>query len=273
VTRSLLGRDEVAYPEPTSLAQRVLVTGARGSIGTALCNALRASGRDVWEYDLPYDVLQPITLRDLIWGWGPGVVYHLAADKHAPMGEDSPVGVARVNIDGTINAVRAAEDCGSRVILASTCKAAAPETVYGASKLIAERIVLNSGGTVARLYNVIESSRNVFKTWQAAVDAGEPLEVCGGTRRFYISLNEAVSFLLAVADQPSGRYAPDPGLSVRTSVMARRFAPNHPQRIIEPRRGDRLSEPLCAAHERIVRVGEMVRIESPHDPARAEVAA
>ena len=271
----LLGREEVAYPEPTSLPRRVVVTGSSGSIGTALCAALEERGCEVARFDLDRpggDVVKtPIILRDAVWAWSPTIVYHLAADKHAPMGEDDPEAVTRVNVDGTLNAVRAAEDCGSRVILASTCKAAAPETVYGASKLIGERIVLNAGGTVGRLFNVVESSRNVFKIWGDAVAAGEPMLVCGGTRRYYISLAEAVSFLLALADVPSGRYAPNPGLSVRASVMAKRFAADHPHKIIEPRRGDRLSEPLYAPHERTVPYGKMMRVESPHDrqPARA----
>lgn len=266
----LLGRVEVSYPEPQKLPRRVIVTGANGSIGTALSDALEQRGVEVWRYDLPrFDVLRPITLRDAIWSWAPTLVYHLAADKHAPMGEDDPEDVTRVNVDGVINAVRAAEDCGSRVILASTCKAAAPETVYGASKLIGERIVLNARGTVARLFNVIESSRNVFKIWQDAVDAGEPLRVCEGTRRYYISLAEAVSFLLACADEAPGRYAPNPGTSVPTGVMARRFAPGHPVVLVAPRRGDRRVEPLAAPHERIVKHGVMLRIESPHDQTAA----
>jgi FlaA1/EpsC-like NDP-sugar epimerase len=92
------------------------------------------------------------------------VIYHLAGAKHAPEGEQHPAMVARVNTIGTDNIVRAA--CGAKVILASTCKAGDPETAYGASKLIAERIVLNAGGVVVRFFNVRETAGNVFRLWE-----------------------------------------------------------------------------------------------------------
>src|SRR5688572_25213018 len=102
----LLGRDEIAYPEPTSLPKRVIVTGGAGSIGQALCAALRERGVEVDSFDLPHkDVLHRRTLCDAVAAWAPCLVYHLAADKHAPMGEDDPEAVTRVNVDGVINAV------------------------------------------------------------------------------------------------------------------------------------------------------------------------
>ena len=52
------------------------------------------------------------------------------------------------------------------MIFASTCKAADPITSYGASKLICERIILNSGGTVVRFVNVFDTSHSVTKIWE-----------------------------------------------------------------------------------------------------------
>jgi FlaA1/EpsC-like NDP-sugar epimerase len=266
----LLARNETAYPKPTSLPKNVVVTGAGGSIGLSLCQSLKRQGHTVVGLDLPScDIVkQPTKLRDVIWAHSPAVVYHLAADKHAPKGEDHPFETSRVNIEGTENVVHACLDVDARVILASTCKAAEPETCYGASKLIAERIVLNAGGTVGRLYNVVESHGNVFSVWADQRAKGKALTYVYEAKRFFISRGEAVSFLLSIADCKPGRYAPDPGAAHWMEDMCQRYAREHEKRTdIPARRGDRLWEPMCAEHESMTKFGNRFLISSPHDAA------
>ena len=113
-----------------------------------------------------------------------------------------------VNVLGTRNVLAHAPE-GSHVVTASTCKACEPETAYGASKLVAERVTLNAGGSVARFYNVVESSGNVFEIW-SELDPSEPLEVTP-CRRYFISLAEAVSLVVWTAILPPARYGFDPG--------------------------------------------------------------
>ena len=268
----LLGREEHHYKPGQDI--RVLVTGAGGSIGNALPSSMFIK-TDVTMAHAAMDVLDPYAIRVFMEATKPEVILHLAADKHAPRGEEDPFVVARVNIEGTENIVKAASDYGARVVLASTCKAVEPETVYGASKLIAERIVLNAGGTVARLFNVIESSRNVFAIWEkSARDEG----VIRAThcRRYFITLREAVGFISwACGVCPAGRYLPDPGSSVLMTNMAVRWARAHQDecpleiQTINRRRGDRLTEPFCGKHEVVHETGieGIYRVTSPHDEA------
>lgn len=225
------------------------VTGAKGSIGSALMDRLPdAVGTDI-EMDLTLPFRPPAA----------DLVFHCAGAKHAPEGETDPFGVAAINITGTQHVLNA----GIPVILASTCKAADPETAYGASKLIAERMVLNAGGWVARFYNVRYTSGNVFQIWDD-LPADEPLPV---TRcwRYFISLDEAVDLMLRLPDLPPGRYTVDPGPPVWIPDLAEQLYPGRPQACIPARRGDRLREPFTAAHETVTRVDGLLRINSRHD--------
>jgi FlaA1/EpsC-like NDP-sugar epimerase len=233
---------------------------------------LEARGHGVECFDLGVnplaDVRYPIDI-----GYVPGVVYHLAADKHAPSGEDHPFATQHVNIEGTRNALA----LGCRVILASTCKAAVPETVYGASKLIAERMVLNAHGVVGRLYNVRESNRNVFQAWDKQFEETSRIDVAPCTR-YFITLADAVTFLADLLSIQSGRYAPNPGAPHHMVNVARKWCrdrdvdPDDTIRMVERRRGDRVVEPLHAPHETIRSVPgrSFNQITSPHD-VHAEV--
>lgn len=116
----------------------VLITGAAGSLGRLLARELPdAVATDVDTMD----VTDPAAVQAAMAEHRPALVYHLAGAKHAPEGELDPGYVTRVNAVGTFN-VLAAVPQGCRVILASTCKAADPETAYGASKLIDRKSVV-----------------------------------------------------------------------------------------------------------------------------------
>jgi len=214
------------------------------------------------------DVRYPIDV-----GYTPDVVYHLAADKHAPDGEAHPYSTQHVNIEGTRNALA----LGCKVILASTCKAAVPETVYGASKMIAERMVLNAWGVVGRLYNVMESNRNVFQLWDAQYAETQRIQVTR-CERYFVTLDDATRFLSELLNVESGRYAPDPGPVHKMEFVARKWCIDrgyNPDTTIEhvsARRGDRIREPLCGHHETVVGVEgrSFKQILNPHD-VRAKV--
>ena len=260
-----LGRPERPLPldEPLGvlLDRRVLVTGADGSLGTVLVPLLEAAGVDTVATDI--DDLDVRHARRLI---DADVVFHLAAAKHAGDGETDPEHALIVNALGTLNIVKAAVD--GRVVLASTCKAADPETSYGASKLIAERLVLNAGGGVARLYNVVESSGNVFRIWES-VPEGTLLPVAPCSR-YLISAREAASVLLWAAVLPSGRYTIDPGRPHSIIDVAARVYPDRGRSLMFRRRGDRVLEPLHAECEWTYQpradLPDLFGIGCPHDP-------
>ena len=249
---------------------KVLVTGAAGSIGSALVAALESDRHLVAATDIDtLDVRDREAVRDWFEEFPPDLVFHLAGAKHAPDGERDPFGVAETNIVGTANLLAAVAP-GVRVVMASTCKACDPETAYGATKLIAERMVLNAGGTVARFYNVPESSGNVFETWRSLAAAGPlPVTPCS---RYFMPLESAVDLLLRCAELPSGRYSVDPGPPRAMADVAAEVYPGRAQKHMEPRRGDRLREPLCAAHERLFPLADgLVQVVSSHDSVVAPV--
>ena len=262
-----LGRPEHLIPleEPLTWlrSQTVLVTGGRGSVGQALTGLLEQAGIDAVATDVDdLDVRQPVSLGELLPEMT--VIFHLAGAKHADDGEADPEQATLVNTIGTRNMVAT----GRKVVLASTCKAADPETAYGASKLIAERLVLNAGGTVARFYNVVESSGNVFATWDGLPQwRAVPVTPCS---RYLISLREAVALLVWAAFLPCGRYTINPGEPQPLIAIARRVYPARRTSLLFPRRGDRLVEPRHAACEWTYQprpdIPALEGLASPHDP-------
>lgn len=248
---------------------RIAVTGAAGSVGTALLPRLK--DHDVFASDVDTAGVKGVTTLDVTDGpkvkvafaeFRPEVIYHLAADKHAPDGELDPGETARINIGGTENVLATAGD--AKVIVASTCKAADPETAYGASKLIAERMVLNQSGVVIRFYNVRETQGNVFRLWETLPrDEPVPFTDC---RRYFITINEAVDLAVLALELPTGRYTVPVKDPVRMEVEAQRLYPGRSRTLIPRRRGDRETEPMCARSETVYGYAGLWRIVSPHDP-------
>lgn len=237
------------------------VTGAAGSVGSELVRRMpEAHGTDL-------DV--DVTDREAVMRYArlhtPDVIFHCAGAKHAPEGETDPKHVSDVNIYGTANVLEAAEAVGARVVVASTCKAADPETAYGASKLIAERMTLNAGERVARFYNVRETSGNVFEIW-ANTPEPEPLRVMP-CWRYFISLEQATDLMIAAAHLPSGRYSVYPGKPTYIPDLAAELYPDRSQKLVAPRRGDRLREPFTAECETATYIGnKLMRVAGVHDP-------
>lgn len=273
----VLGRPERPLPLDEPLARlagkRVLITGAEGSIGSAAGDLLKDTAKitatDKYVGDPPLDVRVESDVKAVLEAERPDVVLHLAAAKSAPEGERDPMSALEINVIGTRN-VLAHAPVGSHVVTASTCKACEPETAYGASKLVAERVTLNAGGSVARFYNVVESSGNVFEIWeQLAPD--EPLLVTP-CRRYFISLAEAVSLMIWTAILPPARYGFDPGDARDMHDVAADLYPGRAVTSIPPRRGDRIAEPLAARHEDVEQDAQpgLLRIVGAHDLAATE---
>ena len=275
-----LGRPERPLPVDAALArlsrERVLITGAAGSIGTALTELLASENGSLRATDVDtLDVRLRASVQRTFGLFRPTLVFHLAGAKHAPEGEHWPQNVLEVNGVGTAHVLEAAGTVGAHVVTASTCKACDPETAYGASKLLAERLTLAAGGSVARFYNVVETADNVFETW-AQMEPALPLPVTA-CRRHFISLAEATALILTSAIVSPGRYTVDPGSVREMADVAAALYPGRVQAQRPPRRGDRIAEPRLAASETLA-LGErgLERVLSAHDavpgqtvPARA----
>lgn len=257
---------QIDAPLAQLVGKRVLVTGAAGSIGSSLAGFL-SRDTTLWATDIEeLDVTEGGKVLLAFDSFRPEVVFHLAGAKHAPAGEEDPWNAMRINAVGTQNILAAAAACDAQVFTASTCKACNPETAYGASKLIAERMTLNSRQTVARFYNVIETQGNVFDIWhQIPRENAIPWTQC---ERFFITLREAVGLILWSAVLPPARYTVEPGEKRRMGDVAAAAYPNRLLKQIPPRRGDRYMEPKCGSSELLLPVREIAplkKVVSIHD--------
>jgi FlaA1/EpsC-like NDP-sugar epimerase len=229
----LLGRHQVdtdvAEIADYLRGQRVLVTGAGGSIGSELCRQIAAFGpaelmmldRDESalhavslsihgeaRLDLPQAVLADIrdgeALRELFLQRRPDVVFHAAALKHVNMLEQYPAEGWKTNVLGTRNVLEAATAVGvSHFINVSTDKAADPVNVLGRTKRMAERLTAtyaqqNEGRFLSvRFGNVLGSRGSVLETFAAQIARGGPLTVTHpDVTRFFMTIPEAVQLVI-----------------------------------------------------------------------------
>jgi FlaA1/EpsC-like NDP-sugar epimerase len=277
--RKVLARESSPLNNFNDLAllqkERVLLTGASGSLGVEISalfqkNLVTYLATDIETCDVTN--LQRVT--SVVHEFQPTLIVHLAADKHAPQGELSPFETFDINTNGTQNVIAAKNSLpktqSCRIVLASTCKSCDPETVYGASKLIAERLILNDGGSVARFFNVVETAGNVFQIWDE-LDPKSEIEVTPCSR-YFISAAEATSLLIRVMalgvdkTAPKGRFSFNPGPITYMPDLAKELFPGRTIKLVAPRRGDRLNEPLVAKSEKITEVTERLwQVSSPHD--------
>ena len=166
-----------------------LVTGAGGTVGSALCRrlsnplALGHGENSLYELDVDCpkilaDIRDEARLQEIFEKYTLGAIYHLAAHKHVSFCEDNINEAISNNVYGTQLLVRLAKEYGvPRFVYLSTDKAVEPINVYGMTKALAERIVLAAGYTVVRSGNVIGSRGSVIPKWKEQAAKGEPLTI------------------------------------------------------------------------------------------------
>lgn len=213
--------------------KKILVTGAAGSVGSALCEQLAEIGcarlimLDHFDHGLievveqvrrinprldAVEALCDIRDRDRLSAWfarvHPDIVIHAAALKHVHLGERHPAECLLTNLIGASNALVAAANAGAgEFMLISSDKAASPVCVMGATKRLAELHMLGfqmERSTRMRLKslrfgNVLGSQGSVTPRFSAQIAAGGPLEVTHPEmHRFFMSSDEAVGLILSV---------------------------------------------------------------------------
>lgn len=240
---------------------RILVTGSSGHLAKYVLPRLRDGGHKPVLFDLPErDILRPAHLRQAALRTDACV--HLAGMKYADRAEHDPLQAVGINVQGTANIIRT---FGPHAVIASTCKAADPETVYGCSKLIAERIALQAHAKVVRFVNVLGSAGSVTDIWDA-IPQDDPLPVCAATRLF-MTPEHAADLIVKALDWPTGRYAPRDIQPCRVLDIAMELHPGRQTIHIPLRRGDREHERLLAACEQSEPWDDStVRIHGQHDP-------
>jgi FlaA1/EpsC-like NDP-sugar epimerase len=301
---SFLARPPLPSPQAellTALArQSILITGAGGSIGSALAQRLAAlnppnlillesSESHLYALTSKFSASPSITpilgnagdsalLSHIFATYAPRLIFHAAAFKHVPLMEQHPLAAIANNIFATETLARAAAAHHARVILLSTDKAVQPASVMGATKRVAEQIVLAASGTVLRLGNVLASRDSVAEIFARQIANGGPITVTDpAARRYFLTLSESVDLLLFAAAHPHPPALLAPSLSAThfiadlANFMACLLAPHReiPIEFTHPRPGDKESEQLRSATEIAnpstpnASTGALISIQSP----------
>ena len=290
--RRLIGREErhVVSPEvgATIAGQRVLVTGAGGSIGSELCRQVHGFGPsrlfmldhdesnlhrlqlEIWgEAPLDSDDIIVADIRDraridqLFAELKPDVVFHAAAPKHLPLLERHPCEGVKSNVRGTEIVLDAAvRHEAERFILISTDKAADPASVLGATKRLAEMIVQHAAGgrtklAAVRFGNVLGSRGSLLTVLAEQMRTRHPVTVThSDATRFFMTIEEAVGLVLEAGRMATGGeiFVLDMGDPVRIVDIVQGFAdqvhvPDYEIRFTGLRPGEKLNEALFSEHE------------------------
>ena len=285
-------RREPVHMDPSALGEvlqgkTVLVTGAGGSIGRELCRQIAQSQparllllghgeNSIYEAmlelhdNIPSLEIQPLIadvrnlarLRILFQRWQPEVLFHAAAHKHVPLMESNIEEAITNNILGTRNIVTAALEFDiQKLVMISTDKAIRPVNVMGATKRIAEMIVLNAARTyhkaftVVRFGNVLGSRGSVVPRFKRQIAKGGPITITHpDMKRYFMIIPEAVHLVLQASAMSQGgeAYVLNMGEQVKIQDLAEdliRLSGLEPGEDIEIvytgiRPGEKLSEDL-----------------------------
>jgi FlaA1/EpsC-like NDP-sugar epimerase len=303
----LLGRSEVAIDIDAIAGyvtgRRVLVTGAGGSIGSELCRQLHRFAPErliMLDHDesgmhathlaihgrallddadtIVADIRDRERVFEVFEATHPEVVFHAAALKHLPLLQMHPREAIKTNVTGTQHVLDAARSVGVREFVnISTDKAAAPTSVLGYSKRIAERLTAKAAVEAGeghrflsvRFGNVLGSRGSVLTAFRRQIEEGGPVTVTHpDVTRYFMTVEEAVRLVVqAGAIGESGHVLLlDMGEPVRIDDVARQLiaSAHRPVEIVYTglRPGEKLHEvllgddehPVPSAHPRLTSV-------------------
>lgn len=272
--------------------QRVLVTGAGGSIGSELCRQLARfepsalimldrdeslladvqlslEGRALLENPnlVLADIRDAARIDRIFDEYRPDVVFHAAALKHLTFLERFPREAWMTNVQGTINILEASRRMGVKnFVNISTDKAAEPTSVLGSTKRITERLTAQMAIETGRNFvsvrfgNVLGSRGSVLNIFKQQAEIGGPLTVTDpGVTRYFMTVQEAtrLTAFAGAIGRPGEVLVLDMGAPVRIADVARRFARQHspelPVVYTGLRAGEKLHETLFADHEEDIR--------------------
>jgi len=210
----------------------VMVTGAGGSIGRELCrqiarwnpsglillghgeNSIFETLLEIQEtypslplFPVIADVRELDRLNSVFKRMHPEVVFHAAAHKHVPLMELNIDEAINNNVMGTRNVVKVCEQNDvQRLVMISTDKAIRPINIMGASKRLAEMIVLDAAHRTGRAYcavrfgNVLGSRGSVVPLFKRQIARGGPVTITHpDMKRYFMTIPEAVYLVLQAA--------------------------------------------------------------------------
>lgn len=192
---------------------------------------------------------------------GVDIVVHAAALKHVPICEYNPIEAVKTNIDGAVSVIDAAIDNKvAKVMAVSTDKAVHPVNLYGATKMVAEKLFVQansySGGkgpifSCSRYGNVVGSSGSVVPLFLEQKRKNKEITVTDEKMtRFWITLEEGVKFVVDCIEKMRGGEIFIPKIpSMKIMDLAELIAPNAKRKIIGIRPGEKLHEVLLTREE------------------------
>ncbi len=207
---------------------------------------------------------------------GVDIVVHAAALKQVPTCEYNPMEAIKTNIMGTANVVEAALDAGVKKVMAlSTDKAVNPVNLYGATKLAAEKLTVQSNAYAAgtatryscvRYGNVVGSRGSVVPVFLKQRENGSVTITDDRMTRFWLSIEQGVRFVIACIERMHGGEVFVPKIpSMKVIDLARAIAPKAKVNIIGIRPGEKLHEVLISEDEarNTVELDDMFIVKPP----------
>ena len=188
-------------------------------------------------------------------------VVHAAALKQVDAAEYNPFEFVKTNVLGSQNVIEAAIDTGvKKVVALSTDKASSPINLYGASKLVADKLFVSANHyaashitrfAVVRYGNVVGSRGSVVPFFLRLAQEGGSVPITDKRMtRFWITLDQAVRFVVDSFDLMQGGELYVPRIpSMRLPDLAQALAPRSPVYEIGIRPGEKLHEEMIAADD------------------------
>jgi UDP-N-acetylglucosamine 4,6-dehydratase len=275
----------------------VLITGGTGSFGRKFVEVMLADHRpakiivfsrdELKQHEMRAAGFEDPTLRFFIGDvrdrlrlrramHDVDIVVHAAALKQVPACEYNPIEAIMTNIMGARNVVEAALDTGvERVMALSTDKAVNPINLYGATKLAAEKLFVQSnayaGGTGTRFAcvrygNVLGSRGSVVPVFRRQRQGGRITITDERMTRFWLAIEQGVRFTIAAIERMQGGEVFVPKIpSMRVVDLAKAIAPGAELEFIGIRPGEKLHEVLISEDEsrHTLELDEMFVVEPP----------
>lgn len=260
----------------------ILITGGTGSFGRRYVKTILSrykpkrlivySRDELKQYEMQQEFQSP-ALRYFIGDVRDGdrlrqamrgvdCVVHAAALKQVPAAEYNPMECIKTNVHGAENVITAAlENDVEKVVALSTDKAASPLNLYGATKLVSDKLFVAANNmtgkhrtrfSVVRYGNVVGSRGSVVPFFEKLVREGATELPVTDERmtRFWITLGQGVDFVLAAFERMRGGEIFVPKIpSVRIVDLARAMLPGGRLRFVGIRPGEKIHEAMITPED------------------------
>jgi UDP-N-acetylglucosamine 4,6-dehydratase len=262
-------------------SKSILITGGTGSFGRRFVRTVLAgqdprrivvfSRDELKQYEFQQELgpdprvrffIGDVRDRERLWRAFDQVdiVVHAAALKQVPAAEYNPFEAVKTNINGAQNVIDAALDRGvSRVVALSTDKASSPINLYGATKLVSDKLFVNANAyagshetrfSVVRYGNVVGSRGSVIPLFRKLAATGRIPITDERMTRFWITLDQGVQFVIEMLERMHGGELFVPQIpSMRVVDLARAIAPDAKIEMTGIRPGEKLHEEMISVDD------------------------